>query len=143
MTPNRRDTLILGAGAGLVLVRPAWAQSGAAGPDPRDLTHDPDQPVLGNPDGDVTMVEFIDYRCGYCRKVAAEVDEVVAKDGTGKVDAQVLMRGRITGVEMYADEPYVTIGNSIMPLSTIIALDEKNASVTPPKPDPTPPETDA
>ena len=75
--------------------------------------------------------------------------KVVAKDGTGKVDAQVLMRCRITGVEMYADEPYVTIGNSVMPLSSIIALDEKNASVTPPKPDPTPeqlpviPETDA
>ena len=75
--------------------------------------------------------------------------KVAAKDGTGKVDAQVLMRGRITGVEMYADEPYVTIGNSVMPLSSIIALDEKNASVNPPTPDPTPtplptdPETDA
>ena len=58
--------------------------------------------------------------------------KVAAKDGAGgKVDAQVLMRGRITGVEMYADEPYVTIGNSIMPLSTIIALDEKNASAPP------------
>ncbi|ARJ68570.1 DsbA family protein [Paracoccus contaminans] len=37
--------------------------------------------VGGNPKGDLTMVEFIDYRCGYCRKVASEVDEVVAKDG--------------------------------------------------------------
>ena len=37
--------------------------------------------VGGNPDGDLTIVEFIDYRCGYCRKVAPEVDEVVAKDG--------------------------------------------------------------
>ena len=37
--------------------------------------------VGGNPQGDLTMVEFIDYRCGYCRKVAGEVDEVVAKDG--------------------------------------------------------------
>ncbi|MNY66271.1 hypothetical protein D3C86_2036680 [compost metagenome] len=54
---------------------------------------------------------------------------------------------------MYADQPYVTIGNSVMPLSSIIALDEKNASVTPPTPDPAPdptptplpvfPETDA
>ncbi|MND87983.1 Basal-body rod modification protein FlgD [compost metagenome] len=79
--------------------------------------------------------------------------KVTAKDGAGKVDAQVLMRGRITGVEMYADEPYVTIGNSVMPLSSIIALDEKNASVNPPTPDPAPdptptplpvfPETDA
>ena len=76
--------------------------------------------------------------------------KVAAKDASGgKVDAQVLMRGRITGVEMYADEPYVTIGNSVMPLSSIIALDEKNASVNPPTPVPTPtplptdPETDA
>ena len=65
--------------------------------------------------------------------------KVAAKDGTSKVDAQVLMRGRITGVEMYADEPYVTIGSSVMPLSSIIALDEKNASVQPP----ITPETDA
>ncbi len=75
--------------------------------------------------------------------------KVTAKDATGgKVDAQVLMRGRISGVEMYADEPYVTIGNSVMPLSSIIALDEKNASATPtpaptPTPPPTTPETDA
>ena len=76
--------------------------------------------------------------------------KVVAKDGAGKaVDSQVLIRGRVTGVEMYSDQPYVTIGNSVMPLSSIIALDEKNASVTPPTPDPTPtplpiiPETDA
>lgn len=59
--------------------------------------------------------------------------KVTAKDAAGgNIDAQVLMRGRITGVEMYADEPYVTIGNSVMPLSTIIALDEKNASAKPP-----------
>lgn len=37
--------------------------------------------VGGNPQGDLTMVEFIDYRCGYCRKVAPEIDDVVAKDG--------------------------------------------------------------
>lgn len=37
--------------------------------------------VGGNPEGALTIVEFIDYRCGYCRKVAPEVDEVVAKDG--------------------------------------------------------------
>ncbi|MBB1490074.1 DsbA family protein [Paracoccus sp. MC1854] len=37
--------------------------------------------IGGNPAGDLTIVEFIDYRCGYCRRVAPEVDEVVAKDG--------------------------------------------------------------
>ena len=34
-------------------------------------------PVLGNPDGDVTIVEFIDYRCGFCRRAHGEVLELV------------------------------------------------------------------
>mgnify|MGYP006213407919 CR=1 FL=1 len=37
--------------------------------------------VGGNPDGDITMVEFIDYRCGYCRKSYEEVEELVKSDG--------------------------------------------------------------
>jgi flagellar basal-body rod modification protein FlgD len=50
---------------------------------------------------------------------------IVAKDGVGgAVDAQVLTRGRISGVEMYDGEAYLTIGKSIVPLSTVIALEE-------------------
>ena len=37
--------------------------------------------VGGNPDGDVTVVEFMDYRCGYCRKAYSEVEELVKADG--------------------------------------------------------------
>jgi len=37
--------------------------------------------VGGNPDGDVTIVEFTDYRCGYCRKAFAEIEELVKSDG--------------------------------------------------------------
>jgi protein-disulfide isomerase len=37
--------------------------------------------VGGNPDGDVTMVEFLDYRCGYCRRAHPEVNELVEMDG--------------------------------------------------------------
>ena len=37
--------------------------------------------VGGNPDGDITVVEFLDYRCGYCRKAFPEVNELVASDG--------------------------------------------------------------
>ncbi len=33
-----------------------------------ELTRSPGSPVGGNPEGDVTVVEFFDYRCGYCRK---------------------------------------------------------------------------
>lgn len=37
--------------------------------------------VGGNPDGDITLVEFMDYRCGYCRKAHDEVKELVESDG--------------------------------------------------------------
>nr|WP_143595822.1 DsbA family protein [Tropicibacter naphthalenivorans] len=37
--------------------------------------------VGGNPDGDVTVIEFMDYRCGYCRKAQPEVEELIASDG--------------------------------------------------------------
>lgn len=37
--------------------------------------------VGGNPDGDITLVEFLDYRCGYCRKAHTEVAKMLASDG--------------------------------------------------------------
>ncbi|MBU2962208.1 DsbA family protein [Citreicella sp. C3M06] len=37
--------------------------------------------VGGNPEGDLTIVEFSDYRCGYCRKAFDEVEELIASDG--------------------------------------------------------------
>jgi protein-disulfide isomerase len=37
--------------------------------------------VGGNPEGDITLVEFTDYRCGYCRKAHDEVAELVKSDG--------------------------------------------------------------
>lgn len=46
-----------------------------------EIFNDPASYVGGNPDGDVTVVEFIDYRCGYCRKAWEEVDELVESDG--------------------------------------------------------------
>lgn len=45
------------------------------------LVNDPDAPVIGNPDGDVSLVEFFDYRCPYCIRVAPAVREVVESDG--------------------------------------------------------------
>lgn len=37
--------------------------------------------VGGNPDGDVTIVEFADYRCSYCKKAHPEIAELIASDG--------------------------------------------------------------
>lgn len=45
------------------------------------LFNDPDSWVGGNPNGNITVVEFMDYRCGYCRKAYAEVADLVKTDG--------------------------------------------------------------
>jgi protein-disulfide isomerase len=37
--------------------------------------------VGGNPDGDITLVEFLDYRCGYCKRAHAEVSKLLETDG--------------------------------------------------------------
>ena len=42
---------------------------------------DPASWVGGNPDGDITIVEFMDYRCPYCRKAFSEVEDLVKTDG--------------------------------------------------------------
>lgn len=46
-----------------------------------ELARAPDTPVLGNPDGDIAIVEFFDYRCPYCKSVAGSVVDLVEADG--------------------------------------------------------------
>lgn len=46
-----------------------------------ELERDPATPVMGNADGDVIIVEFFDYNCGYCKMMYKKVSEAVAKDG--------------------------------------------------------------
>jgi protein-disulfide isomerase len=41
----------------------------------------PNDWVGGNPNGDITLVEFMDYRCGYCRKAYDEVEQLIETDG--------------------------------------------------------------
>ena len=47
----------------------------------KDIQNDPNAPVAGNPQGDVTVVEFFDYRCPYCKAGHERLKQVVAKDG--------------------------------------------------------------
>ena len=82
--PTRRVALgLLGAsvlGVGLA------SGSAFAHDDEKVLTEalvlrDPEIPVIGNANGDITIVEYYDYNCPYCRKIAPEIRQVVQDDG--------------------------------------------------------------
>ena len=44
------------------------------------LTQTPGDPVDGNPQGDVTVVEFFDLRCPYCRRMTPVIAELLRRD---------------------------------------------------------------
>lgn len=80
LAPGRRDMLALLGGAAVLGTMPdqAYAQ---AEPTEASVLRDPDNPVLGNPDGDITIVEWFDFNCPYCRKLEPELRQVVHDDG--------------------------------------------------------------
>ena len=82
---TRREALgLLGAGAVLSgtggVSRSALAQSSDVLTEALVL-RDPDAPSTGNPEGDINIVEWFDYNCPYCRKIAPEIQQVVQDDG--------------------------------------------------------------
>lgn len=51
----------------------------------KELLSDPDSPIAGNPQGDVTVVEFNDYNCPYCKRAHSTMKSVLAADSKIKV----------------------------------------------------------
>jgi protein-disulfide isomerase len=45
------------------------------------VLRDPEVPAIGNPKGDLTIVEYFDYQCPYCKKVAPELARIAKEDG--------------------------------------------------------------
>ena len=50
------------------------------------IFNDPDDVVLGNPKGDVTLVEMFDYNCGYCRGALPDLAQLLTDDKGLKVE---------------------------------------------------------
>ena len=67
------------------------------------LFNSPSDWVGGNPKGDITVVEFMDYRCGYCRKAHDEVNALVTSDGNIRY---VLKEYPILGPESLASSQF-------------------------------------
>lgn len=78
--PSRRHVLGLALAATLPGV--AFAQRDNPMPESlrKALERDPTAPVLGNPDGDITLTEFFDYNCAFCRKMVPTMQRLIDAD---------------------------------------------------------------
>lgn len=65
--------------------KPAADQAAAIKAQSAMLLNSPRQVVLGNPQGDVTLVEFFDYNCGFCKKAYLDKFELMRTDGRLRV----------------------------------------------------------
>lgn len=142
MTLDRRTLLAAGAGAGLVaLGGGAWTmlrQPGRTGePSVDDVLHDPDQPVLGNPQGDLTIAEFFDYQCPFCKRghpdLMAEVEadgniRLVMKDWPIFGGASVLAAQMVLGAADH--EHYAAAQSALMATPARLTEEDLRATLT-------------
>lgn len=66
------------------------------------LNNNPDDGVIGNPDGKLVLVEFFDFSCGYCHKIYPALQEIIAKNPDVKVVAKPM--AFLAPVSKYAAE---------------------------------------
>jgi protein-disulfide isomerase len=77
---TRRETLAAFAGAAMLVAVPGMARAQNE-PSEAAVLRDPDNPVFGDPDGDISIVEWFDFNCPYCRRIEPELRQVVQDDG--------------------------------------------------------------
>ncbi|MRU14313.1 DsbA family protein [Roseovarius sp. A21] len=80
--------------------------------------------VGGNPDGDITLVEFMDYKCGYCKRAFPEVNDLLEFDGNIKLivkefpilgeQSVLASRFAIATLQTLGDEAYEQIHDALM-----------------------------
>jgi protein-disulfide isomerase len=98
--------------------------------------------VGGNPAGDITVVEFMDYRCGYCRKANPEVAELIRSDGNIRYvvkefpilgpESDLSARFAIAVLQLHGPEVYEQVHDALIALraeATQPALDRLATSM--------------
>lgn len=119
-----------------------------------ELFNDPGSPVSGNLSGDVTLVEFFDYRCGFCKRAAGAVTQlqqedprvrVVYKDlpilgEASELAAKAALAAKIQGKHQAFHEALLAskgdmTKESILAIATEVGLDAKQLETDMAKPD--------
>ncbi|MBK4215881.1 thioredoxin domain-containing protein [Paracoccus caeni] len=89
--------------------------------------------VGGNPDGDVTVVEFLDYRCGYCRRFNDQVHALIKDDPNVRLilkeypilgqDSEASSRFAIAVKQIAGDEAYMKAHDELITLRSEASLE--------------------
>jgi protein-disulfide isomerase len=91
------------------------------------VLRDPEIPATGNVDGDITIVEWFDYQCPYCRKISPELRQVVQDDGkvrlvlkdwpilseVSKVAARMALAAKYQGKFIQAHEAMIGVNSKL------------------------------
>lgn len=90
------------------------------------LFNDGHSHVGGNPEGDITIVEFIDYRCGFCRRAHPEVADLIGTDGNIRLitkelpilgeESVLASRFAISVLQEAGDEAYKDVNDTLISL---------------------------
>jgi protein-disulfide isomerase len=89
------------------------------------LVNAPQNAVLGNPDGDVTLVEFFDYNCGYCKRGFADLQKLLDTDKKLKVvlrDYPILSPGSIEAASVALAVKQQLKGDKFLPFHRELLL---------------------
>ncbi|WP_299962446.1 DsbA family protein [uncultured Roseobacter sp.] len=88
--------------------------------------------VGGNPDGDITLVEFMDYRCGFCKRAFGEVEKLLETDGNIRfvvkefpiLGEQSVLASRfaIATRQIEGDDAYKSVHDALMALNGDITM---------------------
>lgn len=104
-----RSTFLRLAGGAAALFTKTFAR-GAENEVTRDMIlADPEAPIGGNPEGDLTIVDFFDYNCPFCKQSAPFLERVVRADGKIKLiykDWPILTETSIFGAQLALGAKY-------------------------------------
>ncbi|PIE07378.1 MAG: disulfide bond formation protein DsbA [Rhodobacterales bacterium] len=88
------------------------------------IFNDPGDYVGGNPDGDIAFVEFVDYKCGYCRKAFPELKALIETDDNLRIiykefpilgaDSLLASRFALSARATGGDEAYRAVHDAMM-----------------------------
>ena len=102
-----------------------------------DLFADGHSWIGGNPEGDVTVVEFVDYKCTYCKKAHDEVAKLVEEDGNIRLilkdfpilgaQSELGARFAVAVKQIHGDAAYKKVHDALIALRGDISMDSLSA----------------